>query len=123
VNSARHTPDKSRRSERIRDTVARIPYGRVATYGQVAEAAGFPRAARMVGQALRSSPGDPALPWHRVINAQGSISFPPGSEPYRRQKSLLEAEGVVFVEGRVNLQRFRWQDSLDALLWDPAGWD
>ena len=113
---------REQRARRIYDAVCRIPYGHVATYGQIAEAAGYPRAARLVGQALRHSPEELDLPWHRVINAQGAISFPSGSEPHRRQRDLLEAEGVVFLNGRVDLRRFRWQQSLDDLLWDPAGW-
>jgi len=110
------------RSRRIWETVARIPPGQVATYGQIADAAGYPRGARLVGHALRHCPDGLELPWHRVINAQGTISFPHDSESFRTQKSLLEAEGVVFLNGRVNLKRFRWQDSLDALLWDPGSW-
>ncbi len=115
--------DGNARRARIYQTVARIPHGRVASYGQVARAAGMPRAARMVGQALHKLPPGSELPWHRVINARGGISFAAGSERWRRQKELLESEGVVFLNGRVDLEQFGWQDSLDALLWDPAGWD
>lgn len=86
-----------------------IPRGRVTTYGQLATAAGFPRAARLAGFALKNTPPGMKLPWHRVLNAQGRISFPPRSAPAREQRRRLEAEGVVFVGGRVDFARFGWQ--------------
>ncbi|MBT8146233.1 MAG: MGMT family protein, partial [Gammaproteobacteria bacterium] len=55
---------------------------------------------------LKKLPGGSGLPWHRVINSSGRISFPHGSEQYQRQKQLLEAEGVVFVKGRLSLRSF-----------------
>ena len=103
--------------ERILAVVRRIPYGRVATYGQVADWAGVPRRARLVGHVLRRAPGTSPLPWHRVINAQGRISFAPGSDAYREQRERLEGEGVVFIRGRIDLARYGWQTSLDQLLW------
>ena len=110
---------KSYRYQRIWETVCDIPYGHVATYGQIAELAGFPRQARLVGYALHQSPKEMTLPWHRVINAKGMISFPKDSEPYRRQLELLSEEGVEFIGQKVDLQQFRWQPSLDELLWKP----
>ncbi len=107
--------------ERIWRAVAGIPPGKVATYGQVADMAGLRRRARLVGQALSRAPRSLELPWHRVINARGSISFSPDSEPYQRQKERLEAEGVVFHRGRVDLFRYGFRPSLDALLWGPGG--
>lgn len=106
-------PDESRRVKRHPDyekiyaVVKRIPKGRVATYGQVAELAGLPGRARQVGYALHKTPGARRLPWQRVLNAQGRVSLPGkgGSE----QQRLLEAEGVEFVErGRLSLPRYRW---------------
>lgn len=105
--------------ERIWRTIADIPAGCVATYGQVASLAGQPRRARLVGYALHATPAHLDIPWHRVINARGQISFPVGSEQYARQRGRLEAEGVVFVGGRVDLARFGWNASLDELLWKP----
>ncbi|MCQ3831072.1 MGMT family protein [Microbulbifer elongatus] len=91
---------------RIFLALARVPRGRVVTYGKLAELAGLPRAARLVGHTLRKLPGDTTLPWHRVINAQGKISLPPpGSQ---RQKERLEAEGVVLISGKVDLARYGW---------------
>jgi methylated-DNA-protein-cysteine methyltransferase-like protein len=90
--------------------VARIPRGRVATYGQVAELAGLGRQPRLVGYALRAMPEECTAPWQRVINARGEISprAEPGWQDYQRR--LLEEEGVEFDErGRVALERFRWR--------------
>jgi len=94
-----------------------IPRGHVLTYGEVARLAGMSRAARRVSQAMRRAPRGMKLPWHRVINAQGRISFPPDSSGYQRQKQLLEEEGVVFLNGRIDLEKFGYQGALDHLLW------
>lgn len=102
--------------------VKRIPRGKVCTYGNVAEVAGLPRRARLVGTVLRQTPASRGLPWYRVINAGGRISFPVGSDAYARQRQKLEAEGVVFVGGRVDLRRYGWparDEQLDELLWKP----
>ncbi|SER01491.1 O(6)-alkylguanine repair protein YbaZ [Solimonas aquatica] len=94
---------------RIWAQLKKIPRGRVVTYGQLAELAGLPRAARLAGYALHHLPENSRLPWHRVLNAQGRLSFPLDSEGYRRQQALLAAEGVVMLAGRVDLGRYRWQ--------------
>ena len=95
---------------RIYAVVRRIPRGRVATYGQVAELAGLPGHARQVGYALHALPSATALPWHRVINAAGGVSLrsSPGGELTQRQ--LLEEEGIEFdLRGRVRLAKVRWK--------------
>lgn len=105
---------------RILAAVRRIPRGRVSTYGDVANVAGLPRRARLVGTVLRQSPAGRGLPWFRVINAAGRSSLPEGSDAQRRQWRLLEAEGVTVRRGRVDLQRYGWPSrggELDALLW------
>ena len=94
-----------------------IPRGHVLTYGEVARLAGMSRAARRVSQALRRAPREMDLPWHRVINSQGKISFPEDSSGYKEQKELLEEEGVVFLKGKIDLDRFGYRGALDALLW------
>jgi methylated-DNA-protein-cysteine methyltransferase-like protein len=96
---------------RIYAVVARIPHGRVATYGQVAALAGLPRQARLAGYALHGLPDDSELPWHRVINAQGRVSERSEPGPSEGlQRHLLEEEGVVFDDReRVDLKRFRWK--------------
>ena len=98
-----------------------IPRGHVLTYGEVARLAGMSRAARRVSQAMRRAPRGMKLPWHRVVNAQGKISFPPDSPGYARQKDLLETEGVVFLNGRIDLDRFGYRGALDHLLWGDPG--
>ena len=105
--------------EMILAAVRRIPRGKVCTYGDVAEVAGLPRRARLVGTVLRQTSGR-GLPWYRVINAGGRISFPVGSDAYARQRHKLEAEGVVFAGGRVDLRHYGWparDEQLDELLW------
>jgi len=102
--------------------VQEIPCGCVLTYGDVARLAGDGGSARRVSQAMRRAPRNMKLPWHRVINAQGRISFPANSEGYRTQKALLEREGVVFLNGKTDLQRFGYAGALDRLLWgEPPG--
>ena len=90
--------------EQIWQIVNAIPRGRVCTYGQVANLAGMPQQSRLVGRILARLPKGSRLPWHRVINSQGKISNP---DP-ERQKERLEKEGIVFVNGRINLKIYRW---------------
>ncbi|MBA3260037.1 MAG: MGMT family protein [Gemmatimonadales bacterium] len=95
---------------RIYAVVRRIPSGRVATYGQVAELAGLPGHARQVGYALNALPAGTTVPWHRVLNARGEVSLraEPGAE--LSQRMLLEREGVGFdTRGRVALKRVAWR--------------
>ncbi|HEX9078435.1 MAG TPA: MGMT family protein [Desulfuromonadaceae bacterium] len=91
--------------------VARIPRGSVATYGQVARLAGLPGRARLVGYALSALAERSALPWHRVVNAQGRISpRSGGSDADMEQRLRLEHEGVGFdASGRIPLDRFLWR--------------
>ena len=102
-------PESSR--ERIYAQVRKVPRGKVATYGQIAELAGLEGQARQVGYAMAAVPSSSAVPWHRVINAQGRVSMRaegPGGTIIQQQ--LLEREGVVFDDGgRVSLARFRWK--------------
>jgi len=95
--------------ERVVRLIRSIPEGKVATYGQIADYAGNPRAAREVSYILHSSSDKENLPWQRVINSKGQISMKPG-RGYEMQKRLLEDEGVIFEEGdHVDLERFLWQ--------------
>lgn len=102
--------------QRIWSTVLLIPKGKVAAYGQVADLAGLPGKARLVGKALGLAPKSLQVPWHRVINAQGKISFPIGSEGFEKQKGLLQTEDVVVLNGRIKLKEFQWQPDLSELL-------
>ena len=96
--------------DRIHAAVMSIPPGRVATYGQVAEEAGLPRRARLVGTALKHLAEDSGVPWHRVVNARGEISERPRPQAVTEQRILLEDEGVVFQpNGRIDLVVFGWR--------------
>ena len=87
--------------ERVLATVRRIPKGKVATYGDVAAASGYPRAARQVVWALRS--GGKAVPWHRVLGARGKILLT--GEPGFEQRLRLRSEGVAIDGDRVDLKQ------------------
>jgi methylated-DNA-protein-cysteine methyltransferase related protein len=93
--------------QRVYEVVARVPRGRVVTYGQIARALGLPQGARAVGWALRQCPAE--LPWQRVVNAQGGLSKGDHPEHIPLQRALLEEEGVSFdLEGRVDLTVYGW---------------
>jgi methylated-DNA-protein-cysteine methyltransferase-like protein len=96
---------------KIYAAIRRIPAGQVATYGQIAEVAGLPKQPRLVGYALFQQQVDADLPWHRVVNAKGEISYSPARRNADQlQRVLLEAEGVVFNErGRIDLSKYRWK--------------
>lgn len=93
----------------IYNILSAIPKGHVTSYGQVANYARLPRGARLIGRILSHLPPDTTLPWHRVLRANGQIAFPPGSDGYRRQKQLLEMEGIKVAQGKVDLSVFGWQ--------------
>lgn len=98
--------------QRIYDVAKLIPPGRVATYGQVALWAGLPGHARLAGYALFNLPRElhMQVPWQRVINAQGRISYSEARQGHdHQQRELLEAEGVVFSDkGKVSFAQFGW---------------
>ncbi len=94
--------------ERIYDVVKEIPRGKVATYGQVAALAGKKRWARVVGYALHSNPDPDTIPCHRVVNRLGEVSSAFAFGGGNRQIELLEAEGVAFVDGHVDMEHFQW---------------
>ena len=95
-------------NNRVYEVVRRVPAGRVTTYGDVATLLGSPRVARHVGFALAALRDD-TVPWHRVINAQGRISFKGDLPRAELQRGLLEAEGITFdASGRLDLNRLRW---------------
>tara|TARA_R110000787_G_scaffold213378_2_gene322913 strand:- start:1436 stop:1786 length:351 start_codon:yes stop_codon:yes gene_type:complete len=94
----------------ICSVVRKIPRGKVASYAQVAYAAGLPGRARMVGRALSDAGPKARLPWHRVVNAQGCIALPKSSAAYLEQKARLLAEGIEFAaSGRISFARFGWK--------------
>jgi methylated-DNA-protein-cysteine methyltransferase-like protein len=91
--------------------VARIPRGRVATYGQVARLAGLPSHARLVGYALNALREGSRVPWQRVVNAKGRVSLRrSGSGHDVLQRLMLRREGVRFDrKGVIDLAVFRWR--------------
>lgn len=100
-------------------TVAAIPCGKVASYGEVAARAGLPRRARLVGLVLRQAPQGLKLPWHRVVRSDGRIAFAPGSTEFRAQLRKLAAEGVPSRNGRIDLAVHGWDRDVDGMLWGP----
>ena len=96
-------------SKRIYEAVKRIPKGYVATYAQVAEAAGDKKMARAVGNALHRNPDPLTIPCHRVVNAKGGLAGEYAFGGAWKQAELLKEEGVEVTEGRVDLSRFRWK--------------
>ncbi|MEO6211681.1 MAG: MGMT family protein [Gemmatimonadaceae bacterium] len=111
MKKTRKAPKADSTRERIYTAARRVPRGRVATYGQIAELAGLPGHARQVGYAMAAIGKSSTVPWHRIINAQGRVSMrSSGAGSTIHQQQLLEREGIVFDEGgRVSLPRFRWK--------------
>ena len=100
--------------DRIYNTVRQIPVGKVATYGQIADLAGLYGKARLVGYALFRVQIADDIPWQRVINSKGEISY-----SFKRQggdylqKVMLEEEGIEFKpNGKIDLNKYRWQPDI-----------
>lgn len=107
--------------QKIWRTVCLIPKGKVASYGQIADLAGLPGRARLVGKALGLVPHDVSVPWYRVLRATGQLAFAVGSEQADKQKGLLQEEDVVVINNRVSLATFQWRPSLNEMLWQLEG--
>ncbi|GGW96591.1 MGMT family protein [Alteromonas halophila] len=99
----------------IQQTLKLVPAGTVVSYGQLADLAGLPGRARLVGRCLKEA-GSEALPWHRVLRADGKIAFPAGSDAAGEQRQRLIAEGVMVRNYRVKLSEFGWQPDSYTLL-------
>ena len=95
-------------SKRIYEAVKKIPYGHVATYGQVAELAGDRKMARAVGNALHKNPDPDGIPCFRVVNSKGELAGEFAFGGAWEQGKLLEAEGVEVVNGKVDLSKYQW---------------
>ena len=107
----------SEHSRRSRDELARqilqvialIPYGKVASYGQIARMAGLPKHARLVGYLLKHLDSAADIPWHRVINSQGKISLSKLNESGENiQRLKLVAEGAMVIGDKINLKQYQW---------------
>ena len=101
-------PEEYKLYQHFYDLVNQIPKGEVATYGDIAKMADC-RSARAVGFALNQLPEGSKIPWQRVINSQGKVSPRRNCEGHLVQQLILEEEGVVFENGKVNLKTFRWE--------------
>jgi len=107
-------PNQQAYDEQVWDLVRQVPHGKVVTYGQIAQMLTPPLGVelqdykqfgpRWVGGAMAACPDD--VPWQRVINSQGKISERPGA---KRQRQLLEEEGIVFVKDKVDLNVYMWR--------------
>ena len=100
--------------ELIYDVVRCIPYGKVATYGQVAMLAGNPRWSRVVGYALHVNPDPEHIPCYRVVNRLGEPSPAFAFGGVNEQIALLENEGVTFTDGKVDLSKYLWDGKTES---------
>lgn len=97
-------------TKKVMQEIKKIPSGKVATYKQIAELAGKSQGSRGVAWVLHSCSTLYKLPWHRVLNSQGKISFDRTTHNFRQQKKRLEAEGVVLTaDGALSLKAFQWK--------------
>jgi len=93
---------------RIYQVVRKVPRGKVASYGQIAQIVGKGCDARMVGYAMAGTPEGSDVPWQRIVNREGKISLPGKGGEIQRMR--LEAEGITFdARGRIDMKRFGWQ--------------
>lgn len=97
-------------TKKVLKQIQGIPAGKVATYKQIAELAGKPQGSRGVAWILHSCSTTYKLPWHRVLNSKGKISFERQTHNFRQQKKRLESEGVIISsEGQLDLAKFQWK--------------
>ena len=96
-------------TRRIYEAVKRIPYGRVATYSQVAELAGDRKMARAVGNALHKNPDPDGIPCFRVVNASGHLADAFAFGGAGIQAARLRAEGIEVEDDRVDLEKYQWR--------------
>ncbi len=106
----------SKSYEKIWATIDHIPNGKVASYGQIADLAGLPGRARLVGKSLGFVPQNRTVAWYKVLRSNGQIAFPKGSEQALLQTGLLQEDGVMVLNNRVKLADFQWQPDLGELL-------
>ncbi len=101
---------------KIYNAVRKVPRGRVATYGQIAALVGSPRAARIVGWALRSVVESKRVPWQRIVNKDGMISIENMQAPKELQAELLRQEGVEVTERDgnfwIDLKQYGWDGTV-----------
>ena len=99
-------------ARQILQVIALIPYGKVASYGQIARMAGLPKHARLVGYLLKHLEAEADIPWHRVINSQGKISLSKLDDQGENiQRVKLLSEGVMVIGDKINLKQYQWNNS------------
>ncbi len=98
--------------DKIYDLTKQIPRGKVATYGQLAQLAGSPGAARAVGMCMKINPNAPIVPCHRVVAANGKLTGYSAGEGIKTKRKLLVKEGVSFLKDKVDLEKSQWIISL-----------
>ena len=96
--------------DKILAYLRKIPQGRVVTYGQIAAALGDPKLARAVGNALHRNPDGEKYPCYKVVSARGKLSESFAFGGLEGQKRHLEADGIAVVNGRVDLQKYQWNE-------------
>lgn len=96
-------------TKRVIELIRKVPKGKVATYGLIARLAGRPQGSRGVGWILHSSTNKYKLPWQRIIKSSGHLSFPIGTHRFFLQESKLGAEGVIAINGKVDLNEYLWK--------------
>ena len=102
--------------EKVIEIVKSIPYGAVASYGQVAVMAGVPRAARQVGTILNKFDGEIEIPWWRVVNNNGRITIKGSTYTPYDQKSMLESEGLEIKEDfTLDIGKYRFIPNIKTL--------
>lgn len=111
------TTDSASAYQKIYQVVRQVPVGKVVTYGQVADLAGLAGKARLVGYALFRVVIESDVPWQRVVNSKGEISYATSREGADfLQKNLLEQEGIEFnKQGKIDLKKYRWQAPINLM--------
>ena len=106
----------TKKAQQICQTVCRVPHGKVSSYGKIADLSGLPGRARMVGKVMQFAPSEMKVPWYRVVKSNGCIAFPSGSESAKKQTGLLQEEGVIVLNNKINMKKFGWQPDLAEIL-------
>lgn len=104
------------KAEKIWKTVCKVPAGKVSSYGLIADLAGLPGRARLVGKVMQYAPDEMQVPWYRILKSNGQLAFASGSKQAEEQKGLLQEEGVVVLNNRVKLKEFGWCPGLGELM-------
>ncbi len=96
-------------NKKIYKIVSKIPYGKVATYGQIATLCGNPYYARAVGNALHKNPNPQKIPCYRVVNSKGKLTENFAFGGLKVQSDLLISEGIEVIDGKVDLEKYQWR--------------